>query len=224
MRRALVVVGKPPLPGLVKTRLCPPLTPTNAAALHTAFLRDTIALAHTVAGSEVIILYPPMPGDQAAFAATIGPTVRLLVQTGSGLGAALNGASSELLADGFDQVALISSDNPNLPAEYLAAAFDALTEADVALGPAEDGGYYLIALRQAHPGLFQDIQWSTAVVLTQTLERATGLGLTVSLLPSWYDVDEVDGLRRLAADLAIGPTAVASHTRAFLRHHYPTGL
>jgi rSAM/selenodomain-associated transferase 1 len=226
-RRALVVVGKAPIAGHVKTRLCPPLTAERAAGLHRAFLRDTVALAQAVDSAEVAVLYPPCDGAERTLAEALGPAARLLPQQGEGLGAALSGATAALLGDGadrYDQVALISSDNPDLPPARVAAAFAALDENDVALGPAEDGGYYLIALSRPQLGLFERIAWSTAVVFDQTRERAAALGLRLAVLPPWRDVDDVAGLRRLHADLAADPAGGASHTRAFLRAHYPAGL
>jgi rSAM/selenodomain-associated transferase 1 len=190
-----------------------------AAALHVAFLRDTVALAQAVPAVEVVILYPPRPEAPEALREAVGPAVRLLPQCGAGLGDALSGAAATLLADGFDQVALISSDNPTLPADYVVEAFVALPHADVVLGPAEDGGYYLIALRQPHPGLFQAITWSTAVVFEQTLARAAGLGLRVATTPPWYDVDDLAAFDRLRAEIAAGADGVAAHTRRFLQSH-----
>jgi rSAM/selenodomain-associated transferase 1 len=223
-RRALVVVGKAPIAGQVKTRLCPPLTAQRAAGLHRAFLRDTVALAQAVDSVEVVVLYPPCDGAERALIEALGPTARLLPQRGEGLGDALSGAAAALLADGYDQIALISSDNPDLPPAYVAAAFAALDDHDVALGPAEDGGYYLIALSRPHLGLFERITWSTAVVFDQTRQRAAELGLSLAALPPWRDVDDLAGLRRLHADLAAGPADVAANTRAFLHAHYPDGL
>jgi rSAM/selenodomain-associated transferase 1 len=208
--------------------LCPPLTAERAAGLHRAFLRDTVALVRAaVASAEVAVLYPPCDGAARALTDALGPATRLLPQRGVGLGDALSGAMADLLgdsADRYDQVALISSDNPDLPPAHVAAAFVALDGNDVALGPAEDGGYYLIALSRPHPGLFERIAWGAAVVFDQTRARAAELGLRLVALPPWRDVDDIAGLRRLHAALAAGPAEVAAHTRAFLRAHYPARL
>jgi rSAM/selenodomain-associated transferase 1 len=224
MRRVVVIVGKAPLTGHVKTRLCPPLTLATAAGLHAAFLRDTVALARLVEGAEVVILYPPMPGAAAALGDAVGRAVRLLAQRGRGLGEALAGAVTTLLDGGYHQVALISSDNPSLPAVYVVDAFRELARADVVLGPAEDGGYYLIALQAPHLGLFEHITWSTPIVFAQTLERADELGLVVATLPRWYDVDEAASLSRLYAEVMAAHGQVAAHTHAFLRASLPDGL
>ena len=216
--RALVVVGKAPIAGHVKTRLCPPLTAERAAGLHRAFLRDTVALAQAVDLAEVAVLYPPCDGAERVLVDTLGPAARLLAQRGEGLGAALSGATAALLGDGYDQIALLSSDNPDLPPAYVADAFAALDSHDVALGPAEDAGYDLIALSRPHLGLFERITWSTAVVFDQTRQRAAELGLRLRALPLWRDVDDIAG--RVACTLtsplarsASPPTPAPSSTR-----------
>jgi hypothetical protein len=94
-----------------------------------------------------------------------------------------------------------------------------LANNDAVLGPAEDGGYYLIGMRQQQPGLFTDIEWSSPRVAAQTLERAAAAGLTVAQLPSWYDVDTPAGLERLRKELVARPLVVAPCTRAFLDRH-----
>jgi len=94
-----------------------------------------------------------------------------------------------------------------------------LTHSDVVRGPAEDGGYYRIGMRQTQPGLFTDIAWSSSRVAAQTLERAAALGLTVAQLPSWYDVDTPAELERLRAELVARPLRIAPCTRAFLARH-----
>ncbi len=123
----------------------------------------------------------------------------------------------------------MSSDSPTLPAAYVAKAFDILArdEADVVLGPCDDGGYYLIGLAQPQPRLLREVPMSTPHVLRDTLALAATAGLRAVLLPPWYDIDVADDLRRLAAELAASPPEGAHHTRAFLdrldhgnvRHH-----
>ena len=112
---------------------------------------------------------------------------------------------------------IIGSDSPDLPSEYICEAFARLERgADVVLGPADDGGYYLIGLRVPQPRLLREVPMSTPTVLADTLALARELGLRVDLLPAWYDVDTVAELRRLAAALRAAPPDVAAYTRAFL--------
>jgi hypothetical protein len=122
---------------------------------------------------------------------------------------------------------LINSDSPTLPPAVLQAAIEALRAPGdrIVLGPADDGGYYLIGLKHAHRRLFQDIAWSTPTVLASTLDRAREIGLESTLLPSWYDVDDSASLRRLCQELFSTQVSskndirgfIAPHTREFLR-------
>jgi uncharacterized protein len=219
MRRALVIVGKAPVPGRAKTRLVPPLSPEEAAALYRAFLVDTLQVAQQLAWERVCVVHPP--GDGASL-----PTgVDLLEQPADGLGRALAFAFDYHFTLGFDRVVLIGSDNPTLTAEPILAADRALEQADVAIGPTRDGGYYLIGMRQAWPALFSGIEWSTPRVRAQTLQRAHELGLAVEPVEEWFDVDEPSDLDYLDAELARLPTSVAPHTRAVLRTwHQDAGL
>jgi hypothetical protein len=109
----------------------------------------------------------------------------------------------------------MDSDSPTLPAANLQTAFTALDEVDVVLGPCDDGGYYLIGLKQPAPRLLREVQMSTPRVVADTLALASEEGLRVKLLPTWYDIDDVSTLNRLMAELAHAPALVAPHTRAF---------
>ncbi len=123
-----------------------------------------------------------------------------------------------LLAGGCPGVLLIGSDTPTLPAAVLHEAVDLVASGgpDVVLGPSEDGGYYLIGLRARRPELFVEMPWSTGTVLAETVRRAEALGLTVALLPTWFDVDTPPDLARLAASLAASDEPAAPHTRRFI--------
>jgi hypothetical protein len=196
----------------VKTRLIGDLTPAQAAALHGAFLDD---LLDRLRGGDFGLrlawaLDPEEPVPFAAF-----PGVR---QRGDDLGERLFTALSEAGMDAPVVMAL-GSDHPTLPLEIVHRAFEEIERgADVALGPAEDGGYYLIALRTGAVSrrLFAEIAWSTGEVLPATLERCRELGLTVALLPEASDVDTPEDLRRLAAGLAVSDLG-CPRTRELLR-------
>jgi len=114
---------------------------------------------------------------------------------------------------------VIGSDVPTLPSAVLEAALDRLAGADLVLGPSEDGGYYLIGLREPRAALFADMAWSTEVVFDETMRRASALGLDVGLLPAWFDVDTPADLERLEASLA-APGAGARHTRRFFAERH----
>ena len=217
MRRALVIVGKAPEPGLAKTRLIGQhLSAQAAAALYRGFLLDTLQLGLGLGWERVTLVHPARAGAAAALAALVPPPVKLRAQGGTGLGHALASAVARHLAEGFQRVVLIGSDTPSLPVELIEAGCLSLDECDVCLGPSSDGGYYLIGLRAAHLGLFERIDWSTDRVYGQTLERARQLGLLTRSLPEWYDVDTLADLDRLRAELVDRPAWVARHTRQAL--------
>src|SRR5438105_4563180 len=215
VRRALIVVGKAPVAGRTKTRLVPPLTAEQAAALSRGFLLDAISLGLSLQWERVTLVHPG--GSSEVLQELVSANVHLLEQRGEGLSAALAFAFEHHFAAGFESAVLIGSDNPTLPAELLIEAEHALqTDCDLVLGPSVDGGYYLIAMRQPRPALFQNIDWSTPRVYGQTLERARQLGLRVRAVKEWYDVDEPADLDRLLHELATSPGSTAPHTRAAL--------
>lgn len=211
--KALLVVAKRPAPGQTKTRLSPPLSPEQAAALYDCFLRDTLDLIRQVPGVQPVIAYLPLA--EKAYFTDLAPDFQLLLQEGTDLGARLDHALTAYFQFGYTRAVIMDSDSPTLPANCLVAAFKALAEADVVLGPCEDGGYYLIGLNRPTPRLLRGVQMSTPRVVADTLALAAEEGLRVGLLPTWYDVDDVGALARLAAELSQSPTTIARHTRAF---------
>ena len=212
---ALLVVAKRPAAGQTKTRLSPPLSPEQAAALYECFLRDTLDLVRQTPDVQPVIAY--LPAAAEAYFAGLAPDFECLLQEGPDLGARLDHALTRYLALGYERVAIMNSDGPTLPVACLVTAFDALRDgADVALGPADDGGYYLIGLKRPAPRLLRDVAMSTPHVAADTLALAAAAGLTVTILPTWYDVDDSASLARLEAELAAAPPNVAPHTRALL--------
>jgi uncharacterized protein len=198
---ALAVMAKAPRPGKVKTRLCPPLTPEQSSELNACFLRDTVASLHLAAGAvpaEWVISYTPI-GEEVAFRGILDDGALLLAQRGDGFGERLLTTAEDLFRCGFSAVCLIDSDSPTVPTVELVHAVNLLLATDrrAVLGPSEDGGYYLIGLQRPEARLFEDINWSTAVVTAQTLERAEAIQLPVELLREWYDVDDAASLARL---------------------------
>lgn len=214
-RIALCIMAKAPRAGQVKTRLCPPLSPGEAAELSTCFLLDRIAQVRTVSGAEPALAYAP--ADAAEEFEALAPGLTLLPQRGADLTARLESVLDDLFADGCDAAIMIDSDSPTLPTEFLerAVRLAASGEHDLVLGPSEDGGFYLIGLRRAHPGLFEQMPLSTSAVLAETLRRARARGLRVARLPAWYDVDTGPDLARLLAELGAAPGG-ARHTRGFV--------
>lgn len=221
MRRALIVVGKAPQPGRAKTRLVPPLTFEAAAALYRGFLLDTVELGLRLDWERVSVVHPRDAGP--SLRELLPRQINLVQQPADGLGAALAHAFQNHLAEGFERVVLIGSDNPTLPDEPIRQACAALDAYDVVIGPCIDGGYYLIGMRQPQLGLFQNIAWSTSRVYAQTLERAAELRLRIKAVQEWYDVDEPPDLDRLYLELASSPVQVAPNTRSILDQIYPGG-
>jgi len=209
--RVLVILAKWPRAGRAKRRLSHTLGTRDAIALARAFLADTLALARSCGADTVIVAYAP-PAARSAFA-KLAPTARLVAQSRAGFGARLRRALDAGHAEG-KRVVLIGTDSPTLPAAIVRRGFARLERADCVLGPATDGGYYLIGAREPLPrALFARIPWSSGAVAAETRARARDAGLRVALLPTWYDVDDEAGLARLAADRALSR---APHTRAAL--------
>ena len=209
---AMGIMVKVPRSGQVKTRLVPPLTHEEASRLSACFLRDVAAAVARAAEARKGLLhglavYLP-EGEEQRLHGLIPPGFGLLLQRGRDLGERLFHATEDLLAQRFHSVCLVNGDSPTIPSALLQEAALALqAEGDrLVLGPATDGGYYLIGLKRAHRRLFEDIAWSTPAVLGQTLDRARELSLEVQLLPEWYDVDDHQSLRLLCGEL-FGPGA-----------------
>ncbi len=204
---SVVILAKAPVPGQVKTRLVPPLTPEQAADLAKQLLQGTVKLVAGLSGVKEIVAVAPDDGiDQVRglLAGTVPEgdcPLRFIPQGDGDFGNRISHAFEETFTRGAKGVIVLGADHPNLPSEYLARAVKTLQqEADpVVLGPTEDGGYYLIGLTRLHPELLQDIPWSTSQVLQATLEKAKATGLSVTLLPPWYDIDRPEDLHRLPA-------------------------
>lgn len=199
-RVALAVMAKVPAAGEVKTRLCPPLAPAEAAALARCFLLDRLDQLGAVPDADPLVAFTPR-GGEAAMRDVVSAGIRLIPQEGADLGARLDRVLTDLLTEGYAGAIAVDADSPTLPTAYLRRACGALRDPaiDVVVGPCEDGGYYLIGLRAPAPALFRDMPWSTATVTEETLVRARRLGLGLALLPSWFDVDRGEDLARLRA-------------------------
>ena len=203
---AIGIMCKAPQPGRTKTRLAAHVGASMAAELSACFLRDVAAAIEAVPteiGRSGYGIYAPA-GVEAILRNLFPPGFGLMLQAGDDFGKVLFGATRDLLAKGYDSVLLVNGDSPTLPPSFLARAIATLRQAGdrMVLGPAADGGYYLIGLKHPHPHLFADIAWGTATVAQSTRQRAAEIDLTVVELPEWYDIDDAETLGWLRAELA----------------------
>ena len=217
MQNILLVVAKKPAPGQTKTRLCPPLKSEQAAELYECFLADTLEMMRGLPAVLPKIVY--LPQDAHHYFRKLAPDMDLFQQRGESLGERLDNLLSDALLHGADKAVVINSDSPTLPATYLVQAFEQLTDADVVLGPTLDGGYYLIGMKKPHPHLLRNVQMSTPNVLQDTLEIARISGVSVALLPEWYDVDTVEELHRLRNEISTQENSTCACTRAWLQRY-----
>ncbi len=217
-----VVMVKAPRAGAVKTRLAPPLTREEAASLAECFARDTVDSVRRVA-RETIVAYAPDDGRSALEAIFKDDGLLWFAQRGEDLGARIESAVSHAFARGRGPVVVVGTDSPTLPPSFVERAFASLSagESDVALGPTEDGGYYLVGLREPSEGLFRNVEWSTPRAYAQTAENVARLGLRLLELPRWYDVDTPADLLRLREEMLADEAARerAPATREWLQAH-----
>ena len=218
-RCALAIMTKAPRAGTVKTRLQPPLTAGEAAELNVCFLRDIAAVIGSSGGeTKGVGVFTPA-GAEGEYVNVLPSDFVLVPQRGDSFGERLTNAATDLLRIGFESCCLINSDSPTVTADAFRQAVAGLQGVDerIVLGPSDDGGYYLIGMRKVYRRLFEDIDWSTERVFTQTLERARELTLNVHVLPKVYDIDDATALQRLCNELLDDKSDdVAPATRKFL--------
>jgi rSAM/selenodomain-associated transferase 1 len=229
VKGVILVFAKAPRPGLVKTRMTPPFSPSEAAAFYACLLDDvletTAESARRLGLDAVVAVHPAEACGEIARRAP--PIFRVVAQCGKDLGERMQWAVSEAAAGGFSPVLLRGSDSPALSPGTIEEALGSLGEADVVISPDLDGGYNLIGLRTPAPPLFAH-PMSTGSVVADTLSSARRLGLTARLLAGGFDLDTADDLRWLA-DARRRGTAPCPRTLSFLdenalwRHaHAPT--
>ena len=191
-----ILFAKAAIPGRVKTRLAPLLSPAAAADLHRAMVRDALDVLRQLPGLA-IELHTDIPTDEWRECAV---TTRL--QAEGELGIRMLRSLGGGLAAGYRQVVLVGADSPGLPPGHVAGLLR--LDADVALGPADDGGYWGIAARRVSPRMFDGVAWSTGQTLEQTVAAARRAGLTVETGSPWFDVDQPEDFRRMLAEGRMG--------------------
>lgn len=216
---ALIVFARYPRAGHVKTRLAAAIGPRAAADLYRGFLED---IARRLDGQPAWSTYWVFEPADSPFGEEIVPGARAFAQAEGDLGRRMAAAFGQVLARGHRRIALIGSDMPQLSAARVGEAFARLLEADLVLGPAEDGGYYLVGAK-APPPIFEGMAWGTASVLEATVAAARRHGLVPALLARGYDIDDGVGLERLRRDLDSGRIGDLGATRSALERIPPLG-
>ena len=202
---ALAIFAKRPVPGQVKTRLTPALSPEAAAGLYWAMVEDTWARASELPNVD-LHLFVDQPWEGFDALANGRP---VLLQTGDDLGTRMLFCLQLLTTAYLNPTIIIGSDSPTLPAGHIQGAFALLQNDDNAvLGPAEDGGYYLVGCRRTHPEMFRGVAWSADQTLAQTRAAFAAQGYQTHLTPMWRDVDVIEDVRRLAKE-PVGPSVQA---------------
>lgn len=196
---SLVLFVKYPETRKVKTRLGAEVGFELAAELYKLFIKQTFGLAQNCAAQKVFVAFEP-PDRRAQFCEFIPEEFAVFPQKGKTLGDRMFNSFEYAFAQEAKKVVILGSDSPTLAIENINSAFEKLNRSDLVLGPAEDGGYYLIGLNKAYRGLFEGIEWSSDSVLQSSIERAKKLQLSFELLPRWYDVDTKETLMRAAND------------------------
>jgi rSAM/selenodomain-associated transferase 1 len=197
-KKALIIFAKEPVPGNVKTRLIPALSPDKAAQLYLHMLTDTMKKVESLQEVDRFLFYDGGMETEEYFR-RLFPALHLCQQERCDLGVRMEAAFTKVFAKGYRTAAIIGTDSPDLPLSFIFDAFNILEkeEADIVFGPAEDGGYYLLGMRRLHGELFHGIRWSTGQVLRESLKKAELAGLVAAALPVWCDVDTIEDLKRL---------------------------
>jgi rSAM/selenodomain-associated transferase 1 len=207
-------MAKAPRPGMVKTRLTESLSSPAVIALYRCLLEDTLELAKSLNGVEVAVVCPEP--DQEELAQLVGRDgVSVVAQKGDGLAAGLNFVFRHFTAAGRQRVIAFNSDSPHLAPAVLENAFEILAKHDVVVGPTNDGGYYLVGAKAAHPTLFESDGLGTKSALERLLARTKDLGLSTGFTEPFYDIDVANDLVQLARELQLSPAKAPRTARWF---------
>jgi hypothetical protein len=194
----IALLVRSPVEGRVKRRLAAGIGKSHAAALYRCFVLDMLSTFSSARIVPVICYHPP--GSIRAIRGLVGPRFDLLAQRGRDHPGRLKCAFEDMFARGADRAIIVASDSPDLPARHVTGAVSALDKNGSVLGPARDGGYYLVGFRADTlvPEAFREIDWSTERVFNQTAGKIIEAGRSVHVLPVWYDIDTADDLSALA--------------------------
>jgi hypothetical protein len=201
-RTVLGIFVKHPLAGRVKTRLAAEVGDERAAEIYAAFVADSVARFRQTADERILCFSPDTVPARRYFETLAAGEYSLWPQPEGDLGDRMQSLFQQHLVPADNRVVVIGSDSPTLPREYVDRAFDGLSGADCVLGPATDGGYYLVGMRRRVWPIFTNIEWSDCRVLEQTVNQVAKAGPKLALLPVWYDVDTPADLKFLVGHLA----------------------
>jgi rSAM/selenodomain-associated transferase 1 len=206
-RTTLGIFVRHPVPGLVKTRLATELGGNRAAEIYSAFIADIVDRFREVAAERTLCFCPGSPESRRYFETIGGRDYRLWPQPDADLGTRMQWFFEDHVRGTGDRAVLIGSDSPTMPGDLVQQAFASLLEVDCVVGPAADGGFYLIGMRNRPWPVFSEVEWSTPRVLDQAIGRIHACGARLALLPPWYDVDTPDDLGMLVDHLRALATA-----------------
>lgn len=199
MKETLIIFSRYPEPGKTKTRMIPALGAEGAADLQRRLSEYTIKQARTLRQlREVEIAVYFAGGDINLMRDWLGDDVSYYAQTEGDLGKKMQSAFADNFNQNKERVVIIGIDCPGVDSNVLNSAFTALKDNDLVLGKAEDGGYYLIGLRNFYPELFSNIEWGTSKVFATTKSIAEKSNLTIGFLPVLQDIDRPEDLDLLA--------------------------
>jgi rSAM/selenodomain-associated transferase 1 len=200
MRKAIIIMAKVPRPGSVKTRLRPFLNDGQCAELATAFLRDAETRAKCETDNTIVAFDPP--SRKKELEALLYRKHVLIEQAGKGLGERMSNAFESAFESGFAQVVMIGTDSPGMPQDSISMAFRLLKNgSDAVLGKTMDGGFYLVGLTGSNRRIFENVDWGTERTAVQTVRNMDVLGLKISYVNDWKDVDRPTDLEELNREL-----------------------
>ena len=199
-KNALILFVKTPIPGFSKTRLSKAISAEKAAEFYSASLKDVYHTMQDGSQFDLFVAIAPEKYNKKNFPLTL-KSGTYFFQEGEDLGIRMRKAIQFVFGKGYEKAAIIGSDFPNISENIIQTAFVNLNNYDCVLGPAEDGGYYLIALNKLIDTIFEGIDWSTAKVYNQTHEKAEKNNIIIKDLKMHYDVDTVKEIKQLYVDL-----------------------
>jgi len=200
MKQALIIFTKEPEIGKVKTRITPFLSESKCLSLYKAFLKDSLSLGKKVTADMKILAYDSGKA-KPTYLSRLGKDFNLHKQKGRSLGEKMHDAFLHAKDKKASKIVMIGTDCPTFPKSYIEKAFRMLDKKDVVLGPALDGGYYLMGLKKPCFALFRGIKWSTNSVLKDTIHRARKFHNRIGMLKAVRDIDKPEDLIALKSEL-----------------------